>query len=117
MDPYQAGYRKGHSTQSALLKLTDDVRAGMEKKYVTLLLLFNFRKAFDSVCHVKLLEKLWQLDFDYSAIKWMAFYLAGREQALLDEDGVPLSFTPLNTGVPQGSVLHFINLAKFYKLT
>ena len=99
MDSYQADYRKGHSTQTALLKLTVNVQAGMQKKHVTLLLLFDFSKAFDPVCYVKLLEKLRQLDFDYSAIKWVASYLAGREQAVLDEDGVPSSFTPLYKGV------------------
>ena len=65
---------------------------------MTMLLLFDFSKAFDSVCHVKLLEKLRQLDF--SAKKWVASYLAGREKAVLDENGVPSSFTPLNKGVP-----------------
>ena len=83
LDPYQAVYRKRHSTQTALLKLTDDVRAEMEKKHVTLMLLFDFNKAFDFLCYVKLLEKLRQLDFDYSAIKWLASYLAEREQAVL----------------------------------
>ena len=105
LDPYQTGYRRGHSTQTALLKLTDDVREGMEKKHVTLLLLFDFSKAFDSVSHVKLLQKLRNLDFDLSALRWVASYLTGREQAVLDDNGVPSSFTPLNKGVPQGSVL------------
>ena len=77
LDLLQTGYRKGHSTQTASLKLTDDVRAGMDKKHVTLLLLFYFSKAFDSVCHLKLLQKLRQLYFDYSAIKWSAFCLTG----------------------------------------
>ena len=77
------------------------MRAGIDRKHVTLLLLFDFSKAFDSVSHVKLLEKLRQLDFNYSAIKWSS-YLTGREQVVLDENGVPSSFTPLNKGVPQG---------------
>ena len=105
LDPSQTCYRKGHSTQIALLNFTDNVRAGMEKKHVTLLLLFDFSKAFDFVCDLKLLEKLRQLDFDYSAIKWVASYLARREQAVLHVDGNQSSFTPLNKGVPQGSVL------------
>ena len=52
LDPYQSGYRKGHSTQSAPIKLSDDIRVGMERKHVTMLLLFGFSKAFDTVCHV-----------------------------------------------------------------
>ena len=55
LDPYQCGYRKGHSTQSAFIKLSDDIRVGMERKHVTMLLLFDFSKAFDTLCHVTLL--------------------------------------------------------------
>ena len=83
---YQAGYRKRHSTQTLLLKLIDDVRVDTEKKHVTLLLLLDFCKAFDSVYLVKLLEKLRKLDFDYSAIKWVASYFTGKEQAVLDKN-------------------------------
>lgn len=103
--PFQSGYRKSHSTQTALLKLTDDIREGMDQQHVTLLLLFDFSKAFDSVCHATLLHKLRDANFAVSAIKWIASYLTGREQAVLDNDGVPSPFTPLNKGVPQGSVL------------
>ena len=50
LDPFQTGYRKRHSTQTstqtALLKLTDDIREGMEKMLVTMLMLFDFSKAF-----------------------------------------------------------------------
>ena len=58
LDPLQTGFRSGHSTQSCLLKLTDDIRLGIEKQHVTLLFLFDFSKAFDSVWHVRLLKKL-----------------------------------------------------------
>ena len=37
--------------------------------------------------------------------KWIIFYLIGREQVVVDEDGTPSSFAMLNRGVPQGSVL------------
>ena len=50
LDPYQTCYRRGNSTKTALFKLTDDVRKGMEKKHATLLLLFDLSKAFDGLC-------------------------------------------------------------------
>ena len=65
LEPLQTKFRSGHSTQTCLLKLTDDIRLGIEKQHVTLLLLFHFSKAFDSVCHVRLLKNL----FDYGLSK------------------------------------------------
>ena len=44
-DTFQTGFRKHHSTQSALIKLTDDIKMGIEGKKVTLLLQFDFSKA------------------------------------------------------------------------
>ena len=63
LDPFETGFREGHSTQTTLLKLTDDIRYGMDRKYVTLLLLFDFSKAFNTVCHFTLLQKLKTLGF------------------------------------------------------
>ena len=105
LNPFQTGFRSGHSTQTALLKLTDDIRLAINRKRVTLLLLFDFSKAFDSVCHVKLLHKLLEHGFTKSFINWIASYLVGRQQAVVDNNGNFSSFLELNTGVPQGSVL------------
>ena len=58
LNSLQTGFRSEHSTQTALLKLTHEIRLGINRKRVTLLLPFDFSKAFDSVCHVKLLQKL-----------------------------------------------------------
>ena len=58
MDPYQTGFRRGHSTQTALIKLCDDVRASVENRKVTILVMFDFSKAFDMVPHKLLLRKL-----------------------------------------------------------
>ena len=49
LDPLQTGFKKHHSTETALLKLTEDTRRGIDKKYITLLLLFDFSKAFDTL--------------------------------------------------------------------
>lgn len=105
LNPFQSGFRTGHSTQTALLKLTDDIRLGKDKRLLTALILFDFSKAFDSVCHATLLSKLYRLGFSINVLKWIGSYLAGRSQAVKDNDGSLSSFLPLNKGVPQGSVL------------
>lgn len=58
LDPLQTGYRKSSNTETALIKLTDDIRRGMGNRLVTLLLLFDFSKAFDTISPSKLLNKL-----------------------------------------------------------
>ena len=105
LNPSQSGLRPGHSTQTALLKLSDDIRRGMDQRNVTLLLLFDFSKASDSVCHMTLLQKLRKANLSSSTIKWFSSYLEDREQAVLDAEGHTSSFIRLNREVPQGSVL------------
>jgi Reverse transcriptase (RNA-dependent DNA polymerase) len=47
----QSGFRSGHSTITALLNVTDDFNKAFERRLVTVLLLLDFPKAFDSVIH------------------------------------------------------------------
>ena len=54
LDPLQTGFKKHHSTETALLKLTEDISRGIDKKYVTLLLLFDFSKAIDTISPFRL---------------------------------------------------------------
>ena len=69
LDPYQTGFRKFHSTQSALLKLTDDIRIGKHNSLATLLLQFDFSKVFDAISPSMLLNKLRNLGFSRSALQ------------------------------------------------
>ena len=55
---FQSGFRADHSTQTALLQVTDIIRLGIENGLLTLLVLFDFSKAFDSVEHSALLMEL-----------------------------------------------------------
>ncbi|XP_034240159.1 uncharacterized protein LOC117644657 [Thrips palmi] len=63
MNPLQSGYRKGHSTVTALLKVADDIRQSIDHRKLTLLVLLDFSKAFDRVNHKLLLIKLRKLGF------------------------------------------------------
>lgn len=100
---YQSGLRKYFNTQSALLKIVEDIRIGIEKGLVTILILFDFRKAFDSISHKVLLRRMRQMNFSDEVIKWFYSYLSGRSQAVLDLQGLPTEFLELTSGIPQGS--------------
>lgn len=101
--PQQSGFRSDYSTQTALLKITNDVRKGAEEGLVTVLLLFDYKQAFDKISHELLLIKLKCYGFANETIAWFHSYLSGRSQAVVGLDGTLSSFLPNTSGVPQGS--------------
>ncbi|XP_031788490.1 uncharacterized protein LOC116417754 [Nasonia vitripennis] len=107
LDPFQTGFRHNHSTQTALLKLTEDIRTGIdsEKQLLTILLLFDFSKAFDSISPSRLLRKLIRMDFSGSVVLWVMSYLSGRNQRVVTKLNGESSWLTTNHGVPQGSIL------------
>ena len=64
-----------------------------------MLLRFNFSKAFDTVYYVMLLKILPPFGLSKPVIRWIAFYLTGREQAVIDNNNQISSFLKLNMGV------------------
>ena len=54
----QWAYKKGHSTELLLVKMTEDWRKALDKKQVVGVVFIDFKKAFDSVSHALLLKKL-----------------------------------------------------------
>ena len=65
---------------------------------------FDFRKAFDSVPHCKLISKLQSFQLNPALVRWICNYLSGRFQRVV-VDGAISQATPVISGVPQGSVL------------
>lgn len=105
LDPRQSGFKKGHSTATALLKVTDDIRSAMDKRQLTTLCLFDFSKAFDSINHQLFLAKLKSIGFSESAILWFKSYLSYRQQRVVLANGSASEWAYVERGVPQGSVL------------
>ena len=107
LDPLQTGFRQYHSTQTALLKLTEDVRAGIDskKKLLTILLLFDFSKAFDTISPTKLLRKLSKMAFSKTVLLWIKSYIVSRAQRVVSRSNGQSDWLSTNLGVPQGSVL------------
>ena len=61
LTPHQSGSRKDHSTETLELEVTEEIRKGMEKKELTLMILLDLSKAFDTVDHavlIRILENL-----------------------------------------------------------
>ena len=101
---HQSGNRKQHSTETALIQVTDELLKAIDEKSVSLLVLLDMSKAFDSLNHELLLDKLFRLGLKPSAISWFNSYLSDRYQRVRYEDSVS-EFLELKHGVPQGSIL------------
>ena len=104
MNPLQFGFRKGFSTHDALLNLTESIRYEIDKNKIVHCALLDLSKAFDSICHQKLLSKLSQTGFDNNAVKMIAHYLTNRYQRV-NVNGVFSSWYKVKRGFPQGTVL------------
>ncbi|XP_057299344.1 uncharacterized protein LOC130629967 [Hydractinia symbiolongicarpus] len=100
----QSGFRKGHTTTTLMLKLRDDIKKAMAKSEVTLSILIDYSKAFDTIDHKNLLLKLRDMNFLFRALKILSSYLKDRKQYVQIEDKIS-SLKSMFYGVPQGSIL------------
>ena len=100
----QYGFREKLSTAMALLKLTDDISRSIDDGNVTVGVFIDLAKAFDTVDHNILLEKLNHYGIRGIANSWFASYLSNRSQyvACNKHNSTRL---PIKCGVPQGSIL------------
>ena len=96
--------RKLHSTESALLHFTDELLNNMDQKKISVIVLLDMSKAFDSIRHDLMLRKLRKTGVSESACAWFESYLSQRQQVVKFQNTVsdPL---PLTVGVPQGSIM------------
>ena len=101
---YQSGLRTNHSTDLCLAQLIDFVATGMDKQMRTGMILVNLQKAFDTLDHGGVLEKIKYFVFRVSVIKWFESYLSSRK-FLVCIDNVFSETGTLKYGVPQGSIL------------
>ena len=76
---YQSGLRTNHSTDLCLAQLIDFVATGMDKHMHTGMILVDLQKAFDTLDHGVLLEKMKYFGFRASVIKWFESYLSNRK--------------------------------------
>ena len=103
LSKYQCGFRKGFSTQHALIVMIEKWRQSLDKKKVCGALLTDLSKAFDCLPHDLLIAKLHAYGFGKPSLALVHSYLSGRKQRVKIENTFSTWFE-ISYGVPQGSI-------------
>lgn len=103
-EPFQSAYRPYHSTETALLRVQNDILVSMDEQKVTLLVMLDLSAAFDTVDHTILLHRLESIGISGLVLSWFSSYLSNRTQSVFLK-GISSESINLTCGVPQGSVL------------
>ncbi|XP_057302848.1 uncharacterized protein LOC130637010 [Hydractinia symbiolongicarpus] len=104
MSPILSGFRKGYSSQHALLNLMCFLQRKLDSKKCVAALLMDLSKAFDCINHKLLIAKLHAYGFSSSALSFIWSYLKQRFQRV-GIDGVFGCWKEIFSGIPQGSIL------------
>ena len=100
----QHGFRKGRSTLSAINKFLYDILNNVNNRYNTHGIFLDLRKAFDTISHNGLLNKLKSIGLSRRTRDWFRSYLTDRTQRVY-ANAILSDPQPVKYGVPQGSVL------------
>lgn len=100
-----SGFRVKHSTETALVKVVNDLKINSNNRKVSILVLLDLSAAFDTVDHTILLHRLEHcLGIRGTVLNWLSSYLTGRCFTVsignFKSDKVDIPY-----GVPQGSIL------------
>jgi ribonuclease P/MRP protein subunit RPP40 len=100
----QYGFRKGHSTYMALLRVVNSISEELDNNFFSLGLFVDLSKAFDTVDHKILIKKMEHYGVRGVALRWFTSYLSHRTQ-YVSLNNVDSKMLPVRCGVPQGSIL------------
>ena len=97
-------FRRGHGCQTTLLRLLEDWRNALEKNQYVAAVLIDLSKAFDCLPHDILLDKLSAYGMFTDSVSLLESYLSNRKQQI-KINGILSSWSDIQKGVPQGSIL------------
>ena len=101
---YQFGFRKGYSTTMALIEILNNIKIAIDNNKFVCGIFLDLTKAFDTVDHQILLDKLHHYGVRGQTNNLFKSYLSNRKQ-FVKIGNSEFSHQPINCGVPQGSVL------------
>ena len=104
LNKFQFGFRNNHSTFLALIVLMKNLITVIDNGNCVIALFLYFQKAFDTVDHQILLDKLHCFGVRATALDWFTSYLSNRLQ-LFNYNGYESDFRVMKCVVPQGSIL------------
>ena len=104
INPHQHAYQPAHSTTTCLAEILNEIYSLLDKNQYVALAKLDLSKAFDSINHNLLIQKLCNLGLDKNSLQWISSYLENRLHVTKFQN-----FTSdehqAKTGVPQGSIL------------
>ena len=100
----QFGFRNNHSTYMALLIMLENVRNALDNGECAIGVFLDFQKAFDTVDHDILLNKLYNYGIRGIALEWFKSYMSNRYQ-IVKYNHYESEARKILCGVPQGSIL------------
>lgn len=104
-EDFQSGFRPYHSTETALIRVTNDLLLSSDRGCISLLVLLDLSAAFDTIDHNILLNRLHDyVGISGTALAWFKSYLTDRHQFVAVNNDVS-DRSRVQYGVPQGSVL------------
>ena len=100
----QHGFRTARSCTSQLLEVKNDFTSFYDDNMPFDVIYLDFKKAFDAVPHIRLLNKMRGYGIDGNVLKWTESFLKGRTQQVKINNELS-DISNVTSGIPQGSVL------------
>ena len=110
----QSGFRKYHSTETALIRIVDQLLFNLDNNRVSGLVLVDYSKAFDMVDHEMLMTKLTLYGVSDASLRWFQSYLKDRQQfvSIGGREGEIFTCSPWSATRQHSWTVVFLN---FYK--